>query len=69
VRYLLFSLLPVVLFGQPRWVSFDGTPNATPPKVEIVSGDRSGVRFKVEIPGMLVDEKTVNGVEYQTITL
>ncbi len=55
--------------ADPMWISFDGTPNPTPPKVEILSGDRAGVKFKVTVPGMLVDEKIVNGVKYQTITL
>lgn len=68
MKYLLL-LLPACLFAEPRWVSFDGTQKPTPPRVEIVTGDRTGVTYKITIPGMLVDDKIVNGVVYQTIEL
>ncbi len=62
-------LFPLCLLAKPRWISFDGTQNPTPPRVEIVTGGRTGVTYRITIPGMLVDDKTINGATYHTIEL
>lgn len=49
------------------WVSFDGTPNLTPPSITILQNDAQAVVLNVKIHGMFSEDTTVEGITYQRI--
>ena len=69
INLLIFGAL---LFGQifsaPVWESFDGHPEGSVPEV-ILNGNRSYVEFSISIPGVFIEDTTINEVDFQILTL
>jgi len=62
-------ILCLLIKLNARWLSFDGTSTPKPPTIEIISGDRNNFVLKLTIPGVMVNDTTIDGETYQLLSL
>ena len=65
---ILLILCSSFLFGQQKWISFNGeTPQ--PPQITVLEQNTSRVVLEIEVPGMMVYDVEDNNVLYQRLEL
>ncbi len=72
--FILFSTFIFVLFAGGTvalgsWVSFNGGGNPAPPQIEVLGSDGMQTTVHITVPGMLVEEREVDGQIYQVLSI
>lgn len=68
VPAVALTLLAVVVYGEPVWVSFDSTTEAVSPSVVIAEADQNHVIYDVHVHGMLVSDTLIDGEVYRRLS-
>ncbi len=51
------------------WVSFNGGGNPVPPQIEVLGSDGTQTTVHITVPGMVVEDKEVDGQIYQVLRI